>query len=111
MTGIQPEQCVRLKQDIPNLFLHCGAVGVVKSTWCSEAFEVEFYGEGEEVAIRALVFPRQIEILDTCLQPRMVPIDIQEHSVQSESSPKTRIEEVLNFCAGHPKGPHRSEHE
>src|SRR5271156_4712660 len=41
MTGIRSEQFVRLKQGIPNLFLCRGAVGVVKSTWCSEAFEVE----------------------------------------------------------------------
>jgi hypothetical protein len=79
MTGIRSEQFVRLKQGIPNLFLCRGAVGVVKSTWCSEAFEVEFREEGKEVAIRVLVFANQIEIVDVGLRLPADSEGIQEH--------------------------------
>jgi hypothetical protein len=64
MTGVEPEALVRLTRDIPNLFLGRGAVGTIKSTWCSDAYEVEFQRDDHAGAIRALVFAEQIEIID-----------------------------------------------
>jgi hypothetical protein len=62
MTAVKPEDVVRLTRDLPHLFLHRGAIGVVKSTWCSEAYEVEFDAGDCAGAIRALVFGEQIEL-------------------------------------------------
>jgi hypothetical protein len=52
-----------LIQDIPELGLHRGDVGVVCSTWFepSTAFEVEFRGVRLDCAVRALLMPNQIQ--------------------------------------------------
>jgi len=59
----QIDQCVRLKQSIPELSLEGGAVGVVCSTWFSPqtAYEVEFRMPGLTDALRVLVLESQLE--------------------------------------------------
>jgi Domain of unknown function (DUF4926) len=54
---------VRLNQDIPELHLRSGMVGVVRSTWFAPttAFEVEFDIDG---GTRALLLERQVSIDD-----------------------------------------------
>jgi len=53
---------VRLNQDIPELHLRTGMVGVVRSTWFAPttAFEVEFDVDGG--GTRALLLERQVTI-------------------------------------------------
>ena len=55
---------VRLNQDIPELELQCGQVGVVRSTWFAPtvAYEVEFDPTGE--CRRALLLERQVTVED-----------------------------------------------
>ncbi len=55
---------VRLKTDIPELCLHRGEVGVVRSTWFSPmtAYEVEFKEVGLGNATRALLMEEQVEV-------------------------------------------------
>jgi hypothetical protein len=55
---------VRLTQDIPELALHRGTVGVVRSTWFapSVAYEVEFHKIGNDYQTRALLMPEQVEV-------------------------------------------------
>jgi hypothetical protein len=55
---------VRLLQDIPELGLRCGEVGVVCSTWFAPtpAYEVEFQPRGH--ATRALVMRSMIQPAD-----------------------------------------------
>jgi hypothetical protein len=55
---------VRLEQDIPELALHRGDVGVVRSTWFapSIAFEVEFHQIGHDYQTRALLLPDQLRV-------------------------------------------------
>ena len=57
---------VRLQQDIPELALHRGAIGVVRSTWFapSIAYEVEFHQIGHDYQTRALLMPEQLEVED-----------------------------------------------
>jgi hypothetical protein len=59
----QIDQCVRLKQSIPELQLPDGAVGVVCSTWFAPqtAYEVEFRTPGLPDAMRVLVLENQLE--------------------------------------------------
>jgi hypothetical protein len=60
----QPNRAVRLLQDIPELGLHCGEVGVVCSTWCAPmtAYEVEFAAAaGLPHATRTLLMENQIQ--------------------------------------------------
>ncbi len=54
---------VRLTCDLPDLSLHRGQVGVVRSTWCEPltAYEVEFHG-GLDHETRALVMAEQLQI-------------------------------------------------
>ena len=54
---------VRLNQDIPELHLRTGMVGVVRSTWFAPttAFEVEFDVAG--AGTRALLLERQVTTL------------------------------------------------
>ena len=58
-------RCVRLIQDIPELGLRCGEVGVVCSTWFapSTAYEVEFQTTVglSRAATRALLTENQIQ--------------------------------------------------
>lgn len=55
---------VRLKRDIPDLSLHCGDVGVVRSVWFAPscAYEVEFEATESEFRARALLGDEQIEL-------------------------------------------------
>ena len=63
MTEIQVDQRVQLIQDIPELGLHHGEVGLVCSTWFrpAAAYEVEFQGKISHCLIRALLMPNQIK--------------------------------------------------
>ena len=56
---------VRLTHALPTLWLQCGDVGVVQSTWLSspEFYEVEFHKEGESFAVRALVSAENLEVI------------------------------------------------
>ena len=55
---------VRLTQDIPELFLSRGELGVVRSTWFapSVAYEVEFHKIGNDYQTRALLMEQQVEV-------------------------------------------------
>jgi hypothetical protein len=55
---------VRLTQDIPELSLNRGTVGVVRSTWFAPAvaYEVEFHKIGHDYQCRALLMPEQVEV-------------------------------------------------
>ena len=55
---------VRLTQDIPELSLNRGEVGVVRSTWFAPtvAYEVEFHQIGNDYQTRALLREEQVEI-------------------------------------------------
>lgn len=55
---------VRLTRDIPELSLHRGEVGVVRSTWFAPtvAYEVEFHPIGLDHQTRALVLAEQLEV-------------------------------------------------
>jgi hypothetical protein len=55
---------VRLNQDIPELHLRSGMVGVVRSTWFAPttAFEVEFDVDGS--GTRALLLERQVTVAE-----------------------------------------------
>lgn len=60
---------VRLTQDIPELSLHRGEVGVVRSTWFapSMAYEVEFHPIGLDHQTRALLLAEQVQVEDGAL--------------------------------------------
>jgi hypothetical protein len=60
---------VRLTKDIPELSLHRGEVGVVRSTWFapSIAYEVEFHPIGLNHETRALLLAEQIQVEDGAL--------------------------------------------
>ena len=55
---------VRLTQDIPELALQRGEVGVVRSTWFapSMAYEVEFHPVGLNGETRALLLAEQVQV-------------------------------------------------
>lgn len=55
---------VRLTQDIPELALNRGEVGVVRSTWFAPmlAYEVEFHQIGHDYQTRALLQEGQVEV-------------------------------------------------
>ena len=63
---------VRLMDDIPELALHRGEVGVVRSTWFapSTAYEVEFHPVGLTHETRALLLPEQLEVEEGSLFAR-----------------------------------------
>jgi hypothetical protein len=58
------DDLVRLTQDIPELELSRGELGVVRSTWCSPylAFEVEFNPPGQNFQTRCLVAAEQVQV-------------------------------------------------
>jgi hypothetical protein len=62
MTEMQVDERVQLTQDIPELGLHHGEVGLVCSTWFSPAtaYEVEFLRIMPDCPIRALLMPNQL---------------------------------------------------
>ena len=55
---------VRLTQDIPELALIRGEVGVVRSTWFAPAlaYEVEFHQIGHDYQTRALLLAEQVQV-------------------------------------------------
>lgn len=60
------DDIVRLTQDIPELALNRGEVGVVRSTWFSPsvAYEVEFHQIGHDCQTRALLMEEQVQVED-----------------------------------------------
>jgi hypothetical protein len=58
------DDLVRLTQDIPELELSRGELGIVRSTWCSPylAFEVEFNPPGQGLQTRCLVAAEQVQV-------------------------------------------------
>jgi hypothetical protein len=66
---------VRLMQDIPELSLNRGAIGVVRSTWFapSIAYEVEFHPTGLDHATRALLLAEQVQVEDGSLLAKAAP--------------------------------------
>jgi len=60
------DDVVRLTQDIPELALNRGELGVVRSTWFapSVAYEVEFQLIGNDYQTRALLLENQVEVDD-----------------------------------------------
>lgn len=60
---------VRLTQDLPELSLSRGTVGVVRSTWFAPtvAYEVEFQPVGLDYQTRALLLASQVEVEDGLL--------------------------------------------
>ena len=63
VTQVKAEELVRLMQDLPELGLHRGDLGLVCSTWFepSTAFEVEFEPAHAGSRVRALLMPNQIQ--------------------------------------------------
>jgi hypothetical protein len=55
---------VRLTHDVPELELHRGTIGVVRSTWLAprRAYEVEFNLAGLDNSTRALLLEEQVEL-------------------------------------------------
>ncbi len=55
---------VRLTQDLPELALCRGELGVVRSTWFAPnvAYEVEFHPVGLDHQTRALLLAEQVEV-------------------------------------------------
>jgi len=60
------DDVVRLVQDIPELSLHRGDTGVVRSKWCepSVAYEVEFKAVGLDFQTRALLLAEQVVVIE-----------------------------------------------
>lgn len=60
---------VRLIQDIPELDLNRGEIGVVRSTWFAPAvaYEVEFHLIGNDYQTRALLLENQVEVTENGL--------------------------------------------
>jgi hypothetical protein len=63
MTEIRVDARVQLIQDIPELGLYRGEVGLVRSTWFrpANAYEVEFQRKTPDCWIRVLLMPNQIQ--------------------------------------------------
>lgn len=63
MMQIHIDQVVQIMQDIPDLGLHCGDVGMVCSTWFAPttAYEVEFKRALPLCCVRALLMPNQLK--------------------------------------------------
>jgi hypothetical protein len=55
---------VRLTHDIPELSLHSGEIGVIRSVWFAPAsvYEVEFHGDRNGCQVRTLLGERQFEV-------------------------------------------------
>ncbi len=67
---------VRLTQDIPELSLHRGAVGIVRSTWFAPttAYEVEFQAVGLDRQTRALLLAEQVEVDESSQSSRILVV-------------------------------------
>ena len=73
---------VRLTQDIPELALNRGSVGVVRSTWFAPtvAYEVEFHKIGHDYQTRALLLADQVQVEEgSLLPPELQPAAQLEH--------------------------------
>jgi hypothetical protein len=59
------DDCVRLMADLPELDLHQGELGVVRSTWFAPttAYEVEFHPNGLNCPPRVLLLSAQIQVV------------------------------------------------
>jgi len=68
------DDIVRLNQDIPELELHRGQTGVVRSTWFAPtvAYEVEFDLSGDNK--RALLLERQVTVEEVLFEQN---VDLQ----------------------------------
>jgi hypothetical protein len=75
MSQHQVNDRVRLTCDVPERGLNRGDVGLVRSIWFapSGAFEVEFGAQGSGEPTRALLVPRQLELLNAAKFPDSVP--------------------------------------
>jgi len=62
---------VQLIQDIPELALAKGELGIVRSTWCAPyvALEVEFRPVGQHFQTRCLLTAEQVIVRDDDLHP------------------------------------------
>lgn len=80
------DDLVRLTQDVPELLLHRGDVGIVRSTWFAPtlAYEVEFHPAEMSCQTRALLLAEQMEIEDRPLVGDGAPIDGDMTSDASE---------------------------
>jgi hypothetical protein len=58
------DDLVRLTHDVPNLYLHRGEVGVVRSKWFgpTACFEVEFGAPGLDSKVRAVLLAEQLQL-------------------------------------------------
>ena len=65
------DDVVRLNQDIPELSLARGQVGVIRSTWFAPtvAYEVEFHKIGHDYQTRALLLAEQVQVEEGSLLP------------------------------------------
>ena len=72
------DDLVRLTQDIPELWLAKGELGVVRSTWFapSTAYEVEFHQIGCDCQTRVLLRPEQLQVQDAA--PAAGPFDVAD---------------------------------
>jgi hypothetical protein len=63
------DDLVRLTQNIPELSLYRGEVGVVRSTWFapSVVYEVEFSQVGHDYQTRTLLRPEQVELEESAV--------------------------------------------
>jgi hypothetical protein len=66
---------VRLTQDIPDLCLGKGEMGIVRSTWFapSISYEVEFHPTGQDDTMRCLVGAEQLEVKEDSSLPDETP--------------------------------------
>lgn len=60
------DDLVQLMKDIPDLSLHAGEIGVVRSIWFApeKAYEVEFQSAANPICLRALLMTHQIMLCD-----------------------------------------------
>lgn len=68
---------VRLTQDVPELALNKGEVGVVRSTWFAPAvtYEVEFHQIGHDYQTRCLLKAEQLVIEEGSIARSSAPED------------------------------------
>lgn len=67
MPPVHVDARVRLKEELPALWLHRGQQGVVVSVWLSPGdffYEVEFPKAGKSPAVRALLHAQQLEVVE-----------------------------------------------
>jgi hypothetical protein len=81
MKPTQIGQRVQLTEDVPDLELHRGEVGVVCSTWFSPvpAYEVEFQHDLPSYGMRALLMSSQIQDVVPVMKARTPPTDGRSH--------------------------------